>query len=345
MFGERERRHAVRVCAAIAGPDQAEDLAQETMLEAWRHRDKVTDPAGAHHWVAAIARNICRRHARRQVREAALLAALQPASEAYAQELDRDERADALDRALSALPAGERDVLLRHYVEQTPHRDIAASLGISADAVSMRISRARRSMRQLLQTELEQPVWRSTGIWCPGCGERRLLLLRDNRTITFRCDGCDVGSGATSAEYALSNPVFAGQLAPLTRPTAIVARAAVWTHGYYAGGTGPGRCTRCAAPVRIELFHRTEFADSRPEHQGLYADCGRCGQAVCSSLGALALAQPAVRTLRRHRPRLRPGPVRRTRDTVQVRYEAVDAADRVDVVFEPDTLRVLSVNG
>jgi RNA polymerase sigma factor (sigma-70 family) len=349
MFGERERRHAMRVCTAIAGPDHAEDLAQETLLEAWRHRDKLTDPVGADRWLAAIARNVCRRHARRRGREAALLAALRPQAEAYEADLDRDELVELLDRALAALRPAERDVLVRHYVDQMPHREIAAAMGISADAVSMRISRGRLSMRRLLQPELEQPVWRSTALWCPGCGDRRLRLRRTEKVIVFRCDGCDTASGAVSAEYALSNPVFAGQLGSLVRPSAIVARAAAWTYDYYAAGAGANRCTRCAAPVRLQTFQRIEIDERAPERRGLYADCGRCGEEVCSSLGGIALAQPAVRALRRRQARLRPAPVRRTDHggvpALQVRYEAVGVPDGVDVVFERDTLRVLSVNG
>src|SRR3712207_7136587 len=45
-------------------PDAAEDLAQETLLEAWRHADKLHDPTGTVPWLWAIARNVCLRHAR-----------------------------------------------------------------------------------------------------------------------------------------------------------------------------------------------------------------------------------------------------------------------------------------
>ncbi|HEX6475422.1 MAG TPA: sigma factor, partial [Candidatus Limnocylindria bacterium] len=67
-----DRARLVRVCAAISGDRQAaDDLAQETLQEAWRHRDKLHEPAGFERWLNAIARNVCRRWARQRGRELA----------------------------------------------------------------------------------------------------------------------------------------------------------------------------------------------------------------------------------------------------------------------------------
>ena len=60
-----ERARLVRLCAILSGDgDAAEDLAQETLLEAWRHRHKVTDAHGVDRWLMAIARNVCLRWGR-----------------------------------------------------------------------------------------------------------------------------------------------------------------------------------------------------------------------------------------------------------------------------------------
>src|SRR5262249_52357573 len=74
-----ERARLVRLCARLSGdPDAAEDLAQETLIEAWRHRQRLHDPQGYTHWLSAIARNVCLRWARRRGREHAHLAHLAP---------------------------------------------------------------------------------------------------------------------------------------------------------------------------------------------------------------------------------------------------------------------------
>src|SRR5262245_40122961 len=62
LWGEADRRRLVGLCAAVSGDrEAAEDLAQETLLEAWRNAHKLRDPEGVDRWLAAIARNVCRR--------------------------------------------------------------------------------------------------------------------------------------------------------------------------------------------------------------------------------------------------------------------------------------------
>ena len=66
------RPGVVRLCARLSGsPESAEDLAQETLVEAWRHADRLRDAAGVAPWLGAIARNVCLRWARRRGRERA----------------------------------------------------------------------------------------------------------------------------------------------------------------------------------------------------------------------------------------------------------------------------------
>src|SRR5262249_33815491 len=68
LFGERTR--LVRLCTRLTGnPDVAEDLAQETLLEAWRNLYKFDQQGEAQDeswskWLSAIARNVCKRWAR-----------------------------------------------------------------------------------------------------------------------------------------------------------------------------------------------------------------------------------------------------------------------------------------
>src|SRR5260370_28482476 len=45
-------------------PDTAEDVVQETLLEAWRHLDRLYEPDAFDAWLRGICRNVCRRHAR-----------------------------------------------------------------------------------------------------------------------------------------------------------------------------------------------------------------------------------------------------------------------------------------
>src|SRR5690348_13545827 len=93
-----ERARLVRLCARITGDaDAAEDLAQETLVEAWRALGRLRDPDGLSPWLAAIARNVCLRWARERGRE-------------LAQWAETAASPDGAPLALDDLPDGDEDV-------------------------------------------------------------------------------------------------------------------------------------------------------------------------------------------------------------------------------------------
>jgi RNA polymerase sigma factor (sigma-70 family) len=128
-----ERARLVRRCARFTGDvEAAEDLAQETLFEAWRHVHQLHDPAGRAQWLSAIARNVCLRWARRRSQEVARFAPLDANAEPVApclheeladdidleRDLEREELIALLDRALALLPPATRTVLIEKYVHE-----------------------------------------------------------------------------------------------------------------------------------------------------------------------------------------------------------------------------------
>jgi RNA polymerase sigma factor (sigma-70 family) len=345
------RRRLVRLCAAISGdPATAEDLAQETLLEAWRNAHKLRDPTGAERWLAAIARNVCLRSARRRGRRPLLLQEEAEDGEVDLDaELERAELLELLDRALSLLPRETREALVQRYVDDAPHGEIAARLGMSEDAVSMRLARGKTALRRMLAAELGRETdaaWRETRVWCGQCG-RRKLAMRDRRAhdaVTFSCPDCS--PGVPGSDFPLGNPHFAELVGALVRPTAILARTGDWLQRYFGGGAGAfDVCTRCGRAVTVERYRRAESRNP----DGLYVACGGCGEQVSSSVEGLALARAEVRRFRREHPRTRLLP-RRDLDfggvpSFAVRAEDVLGRSAVDVVFAGETLRVLAVAG
>src|SRR3712207_2689635 len=66
-----DRDRMVRFCARLSGDAHAaEDLAQETLVEAWRHLHALKSPDVCQSWLFGIARNVCLRARRRAGREA-----------------------------------------------------------------------------------------------------------------------------------------------------------------------------------------------------------------------------------------------------------------------------------
>jgi len=340
---EAERGRLVRLCGAITGDrEAAEDLAQETLLEAWRNRHKLRDERGSQPWLNAIARNVCLRWARRRGRDAAVLADFDAdVVEDVEVPLGRPELEDVLDRALALLPAATRDVLVRHYVEGSPHAEIAARHGISEDAVSMRISRGRVVLRRLLAAELgEEPDdgWRDTRVWCSTCGTRRLQMLHAGDTVAFRCPAC---APVTTAAYDLRNPTYAGALGGLVRPAAILNRAAAWSSDYFRRGANEVDCTRCGRPVRLRHY-------AAGKRRGLHARCEACGEEVWSSVQGLAQAVPEARAFRAEHARIRALPERELdyggANATLVRLEAKRSSAALDVLLERHTLRILGTH-
>ena len=357
------RRRLVGLCSAISGDRAAaEDLAQETLLEGWKNRHRLREPDGADAWLAAIARNVCLRWARRQGRDAAVDAAVAgsvsvPDDVDVEVELERAELADLLDRALVLLPPGTREVLVQRYVHESPHAEIAARLGLSEDAVSMRLTRGKVVLRRVLASDLAREAvafglvaadeeWRETRVWCSDCGRRRLVVRRDPApgAVAFRCPGCN--PSGTGYEYSLGNPFFAGLVGDVVRPTAILARAARWSREYFASGAGraPVACTRCERPVRLRRFFRDRDGKRR---DGLQARCDACGEAVFSSARGVAYSLAEVRDFRREHPRTRALPERELdfggAPAVVVRYEDALGSAGVSVFFARDTLRVVGL--
>lgn len=366
LWRESERRRLVRLCAVLTGDGQAaEDLAQETLLEAWRNAHKLRDPAGADRWLSAIARNVCLRWARRRGRDLAALAPLEdePAAAAEADledDLERADLVDLLDRALARLPSEARDVLVGHYVEGASHGDVAARLGLSEAAVSMRVSRGKAALRRLLASELSDEAaahglleegggdWRATRVWCSECGRRRLLARVEPPpgVVAFRCPGCHPEPSALDSELKLSNPFFARLVGGLVRPTAIRARTAAWSAAYFAPDNQQVACTRCGGAVALRPYVRSRAG---VERHGRYAACAACGEAVSTSAVSLASAQPSVQRFLRRHARTRTLPQRELEadgvPAIVVGHEDVSGTARIEVVLARDTLRALAVYG
>jgi RNA polymerase sigma factor (sigma-70 family) len=315
-----ERARLVRLCAALSGDrDAAEDLAQETLLEAWRHRHKLTDARGTDHWLAAIARNVCLRWGRTRGRLPVPVAEL---PEPIAPVEDR------VDELLELLPPASREAMAQRYVHDRTHDEIGRALGISPDAVAMRLTRGKTALRRILA----ESEWRRSGITCPQCGTRKLLMRRTTGEIEFTCEPC--AASDVLVRYPLDNPQFARLVGGLDRPTAMLRRVGGWALGYFSGGdSSRAECTRCAQPVTVRAHVRGGGI------RGLYVRCEVCGEEVWSSLVGLANALPAVRELRRRRL----VEVRAERSVVAVVHGSMDDGRTVEVAFDRATHALLGV--
>jgi RNA polymerase sigma-70 factor (ECF subfamily) len=136
-----------RYLLARAGdPSLAEELTQQTFVEAVRNRRTFDGRADVVTWLCAIGRNKLVDHYRRAGREADRHERLRVLEDGPDHEAAFDER-DAIRRALDELPSDQRLALMFRYLDQMPVREVANQLRRSEKATESLLSRARVSFR------------------------------------------------------------------------------------------------------------------------------------------------------------------------------------------------------
>jgi RNA polymerase sigma-70 factor (ECF subfamily) len=130
-----------------SNPSEAEDIAQDALLRAWRRRSTLRETERRNQWLAAIVRNEAfRQHAR--VRP-------QPTATIELHEGEEDQRVVAaveladLHAALDRLNERERELLEMRYHEDLTQSAIADKLGIPEGTVKVRLHRARNKLRRV----------------------------------------------------------------------------------------------------------------------------------------------------------------------------------------------------
>lgn len=151
--------------------EDAEEVAQETLMRVFESFDQLRDPAQVKPWVFRIAKNYCLMKRRKSVfapaRELSL-DELHPGAEGDGfalQVADGGERPDAavlrgelgarLEEALRGLPETYRSVVLLRDVEELSTAETAAILDITEDNVKQRLHRGRLALRKELAQYLE----------------------------------------------------------------------------------------------------------------------------------------------------------------------------------------------
>ena len=144
------------------GREAAPDILQELYLVAWSNLD-VIDPAAFVGYLNATARNLCKRHFKRQGTSKAPLptedemleaagaerAVVAPAAADPAQRADERDEAARLARALrEELTDQERDAVLMRYYQDMKLDEIAASLAVSRATVKRILNRALATLRR-----------------------------------------------------------------------------------------------------------------------------------------------------------------------------------------------------
>lgn len=369
-----QRARLVRLCAHLTGSAaDADDLAQETLLEAWRSLGKLHDMEGLDAWLTAIARNVCLRRARQRGRDGALISLNAEEHDSarvsleeriadetdYFADLERDDLVILLERALALLPTETRQALIETYIHKQEQHEVATHLGISAGNLRVRLTRGRAALRTALATELREDAlalgltlpdvaaWQTTRIRCPACGRGAVQckIERETGCIAFRCTGSCVLPGGGIVDASGMHKQLA-----LVSPKAILAHLLIELHTHYRTGLEQGQiiCPYCEATSPLHMSMPEELDSDPRSWTGIHARCRRCGLIDSATLWHLLLDTPEMVRFWRTHPRVRALPEREIEVGGQLAlvsgYQSVTDAARLEFVSARDTLAILAIH-
>jgi RNA polymerase sigma-70 factor (ECF subfamily) len=356
------------------GPDEAEDVVQETYLEAWRHLEKLR-PERVSSWLDGICRNICKRHLHAKPSaphtstvcenlDEERLELSDPLAIDPVEELERQDRQVLLDRALSHLEESTRELIELCYLNELPQREVAERLSMSLGALELKLHRARQRLHQILHGELREDAqafgllldaeesmgWQETRQWCFLCGKRHLRGIVEQKpggsTMRLRCPEC-------SPRYQIdvtNTGNFPGLLGPIRSFRPALKRVMQAGSAFYQTCLREQRCPTCHSTVQIQIIDRrtltppTSLYDALP--LGIYArvDCPSCGTGFCEAYIPV-LHNPTIRDFLM-RPRIRYEPARfltyEGSDAIHFRLRDLSSAETLTVLAHPQTLHLLA---
>lgn len=157
----RYQASIVNLARALSGDDgEAEDLAQETFIRAYKAIGRFRGDSAFRTWLYRVAVNVIHTHLKQRARRWRWFgpsldeddgAERQMAALALPTTIeDATARREVIDRALASLPADMRIAVTLRDVHGFDYAEIAAMLDVPIGTVESRIFRARQRLRPLL---------------------------------------------------------------------------------------------------------------------------------------------------------------------------------------------------
>ncbi len=160
-----EHQDMVFACAVrmLGNRTEAQDIAQETFLRAYKHFESLRDEPAVRGWLKTVTRNLCLNHLTRYRSRWRFFSDWRksgsddqdwdpvesiPTPTAEKSEAERTDERSLLEELLNALPDHQRVPLVLYHFDELSYEDIAAALKISIGKVKTDIHRARHALKK-----------------------------------------------------------------------------------------------------------------------------------------------------------------------------------------------------
>jgi RNA polymerase sigma-70 factor (ECF subfamily) len=150
-----------RICLGFSrNPSDAEDLAQDVYLKAFRKIATIRNPNSHKEWLFRVARNVCLDY-QKKTRKVRLFPSRDENLEASVRDEileDPDEDGDRLKklkRAVARLPRKQKEVLVLREYGHFSYQELARTLQIKEGTVMSRLNRARRAVLKLMKEDAD----------------------------------------------------------------------------------------------------------------------------------------------------------------------------------------------
>ena len=143
------------VIGIVNNPHDAEEVVQDTFLNAYRGLAQYQEMAKFKNWLGEIARNRARSWVRKQRIDTVPIDEVNEhilgTQDLPDEQLVRHEQRELIRRAMETLSEKDREIARAYYLDGASYDELTSTHGLSYNAIAFRLSRAKRQLTKRLQ--------------------------------------------------------------------------------------------------------------------------------------------------------------------------------------------------
>ena len=155
QYYERVRKF---IFALVKDEWAADDLIQETFIKVQKNLYQVREESKLSSWIFRIAYNLCQDHFREMSQSSKRDKALNEKNEIlpeplFQKTIEQHQMGECVQDKISLLPESYQAVMVLFDLMEFSHQEIAEILDISVENVKVRLHRARKKLKSILEEE------------------------------------------------------------------------------------------------------------------------------------------------------------------------------------------------